>query len=209
MNTGWAGADSVWPKISLSNSVVKKGPTSSSFSWSLMVLLRAVFAADALRFSLVLLGWVLLRGRFAGLISSRLRCGEACPPASTTAARPALVNFLATGGADAVTVDEILADVVVVADVALARDVARVLVTVCCGSVAVCDSDLVEATFVFRAFFLGTSGGGVPCCELCSEAESADSVEAAAAAVRRVERRVAVADMVKWLLCNCRARAVC
>lgn len=180
---------------------MKKRPSPSPFSSSLVTFLDASFAVDALRFSLVPLGWVLLRGRFAGLTSSKLRCGEACPPASTTAARLALVSFLATGGAGVVVVvAAVLANVVVVVvavavvEAAFARDVARVLVTVCCGSVAVGGSALVVTAFAFRAFFLGTSGGGVSCCE-CSEAECADSAEAAAAAVRRVERRVAVADM--------------
>jgi len=94
-----------------------------------------------------------------------------------------------------VVVAEVLV-VMVVAEATFARDVARLFVTVCCDSVTVVDSAFVEAAFGFRPFFLGTSGGGVSCCELCSEADCAGSAEAAAAAVRRVERRVAVADIV-------------
>lgn len=108
------------------------------------------------------------------------------------------MSFLPVEGACAVTVEVwVVAVVAADVDVAFARDEARVLVTVCCNSITTCGSALVEVALVFRAFFLGTSGGGVPCCELCSEADSAASVEAAAAAVRRVERRVAVADMSK------------
>ena len=184
-------------KISLSNSAVKKGPKSSSFSSSLTTLFRVDFAEVACRFTLVSLVGAALRARFTGLTCSRLRCGEACPPAFTWAARAALVSFLPVGGACAVTVEVwVVAVVAADVDVVFARDEARVLVTVCCDSITTCGSALVEVALVFRAFFLGTSGGGVPCCELCSEADSAASVEAAAAAVRRVERRVAVADML-------------
>lgn len=72
-----------------------------------------------------------LRARFAGLESSKLRCGDACPPAFSISARLALVSFLGTGVACAVMADEVFVEVVVeVAEVAFARDVARVLVTV-------------------------------------------------------------------------------
>jgi len=82
---------------------------------------------------------------------------------------------------------------VAVVGVALARDVARPFVTVC--SVTVCDSTLVDAALDLRLRFLDGSGGGVSCDALRSRAGGAGSTEAAAAAARRVERRVAV-DMV-------------
>jgi hypothetical protein len=91
-------------------------------------------------------------------------------------------------------------DVVVVAvtwGAAFARDVARLFVTVCCDSVTVCDSTL-AALGLRPGFFLGAvSGAGDADCELCLDADCEDSVTAAAA-VRRVVRRVVVDIVPGW-----------
>jgi hypothetical protein len=137
---------------------------------------------------------------FAGLVCSRLRCGEASTPAAFSSARAALVSFLATGGtfAAVVVLDDVVV-VVVTAGAAFARGVTRLFVTVCCDSVTVCDSTLV-ALGLRPGFFLGAgSGAGDADCELCLDAGCEDSV-AAAAAVRRVLRRVVVDIVLRMRL---------
>ena len=191
--------------------VEKKGASSSPFSSSALDSAWTGFDCSFASF------WcAVLRPRFTGFgFSSRLRSGEATPFAAAAALRFLVVR--PTAGV-CIVVAAVVDVVVVVAGVTFARDVARVFVTVCCDSVTVCDSTWAEeVALVLRAFFLGSSGGGVDsCCALCTDADCAGSADAA---VRRVMRRVAVdivaaievsrrdaqylRGLTRQLLCNC------